>query len=48
MRLSDFETMVRRFADEVPAEFMQGVDEIAVSPRTVPHPDRAEIYTLGE
>ena len=48
MRLSDFEAMVRRFADEVPADFLQGVAEIAVSPRTVPHPDRAEIYTLGE
>jgi Zincin-like metallopeptidase len=48
MRVSDFETMVRRFADEVPADFLEGVAEIAVSPRTVPHPDRAEIYTLGE
>ena len=48
MRLSDFETMVRRFADEVPADFLEGVAEIAVSPRTVPHPERTEIYTLGE
>ncbi len=48
MRLSDFEAMVRRFADEVPADFLEGVAEIAVSPRTVPHPDRAEIFTLGE
>jgi hypothetical protein len=48
MRLSDFESMVRRFADEVPADFLQGVAEIAVSPRTVPHPDRTDIYTLGE
>lgn len=48
MRLSDFELMVRRMADEVPADFLQGVAEIAVSPRTLPHPDRAEIYTLGE
>ena len=48
MRLSDFEAMVRRFADEVPADFLEGVAEIAVSPRTVPHPERAEIYTLGE
>jgi hypothetical protein len=48
VRLSDFEAMVRRFADEVPADFLQGVVEIAVSPRTVPHPDRADIYTLGE
>jgi len=48
VRLSDFETMVRRLADEVPPEFLQGVAEIAVSPRTVPHPTREEIYTLGE
>jgi hypothetical protein len=48
MRLSDFEAMVHRFAGEVPAEFLQGVAGIAVSPRTVPHPERAEIYTLGE
>ncbi len=48
MRLSDFEAMVRRIADEVPAEFVQGIAEVAVSPRTVPHPERADIYTLGE
>jgi Zincin-like metallopeptidase len=48
MRFSDFEAMVRRIADEVPAEFMQGVAEVTVSPRAVPHPDRAEIFTLGE
>jgi hypothetical protein len=48
MRLSDFEAMVRRIADEVPAEFMQGIAEVAVSPRAVPHPDRLEIFTLGE
>ncbi len=47
MRLSDFEAIVRRVADEVPSEFLQGIAEIAVSPRTVPHPDRAEIFTLG-
>lgn len=48
MRLSDFESMVGRLADEVPSEFLPGVAEIAVSPRTVPHPTREEIYTLGE
>ncbi len=35
-------------ADELPAEFLVGVAEIAVSPRTVPHPGREEIFTLGE
>jgi hypothetical protein len=48
MRLSDFEAMVRRLADEVPSEFLQGIAEVTVSPRTVPHPERPEIYTLGE
>jgi hypothetical protein len=48
MRLADFEAMVIRMAAEVPREFLAGVAEIVVSPRTVPHPDRPGIYTLGE
>jgi hypothetical protein len=48
MRLADFEGMVRRMADEVPREFLQGIAEIAVSPRTVPHPTRPDTFTLGE
>ncbi len=48
MRLSDFEMLVRRQAAEIPAEFLEGIAEIVVSPRTVPHPDREEIWTLGE
>jgi hypothetical protein len=40
--------MVRRLADDVPLDFLEGIAEIAVSPRSLPHPDRAEIYTLGE
>ena len=37
MRLSDFEAMVVRMAGEVPREFLDGVGEIVVSPRTVAH-----------
>jgi hypothetical protein len=48
MRLSDFESMVHRFEADLPADFLEGIAEIAVSPRTVPHPDRTEVYTLGE
>lgn len=48
MRLADFEAMVRRLSEEVPAHFFEGVAEVAVSPKSVPHPTRAEIYTLGE
>lgn len=48
MRLADFEAMVRRLGHEVPAGFFDGVAEVVVSPKAVPHPTRAEIYTLGE
>jgi hypothetical protein len=48
MRPSDFEAMVVRMAGEVPREFLDGVAEIIVSPRTVPHPERPGIFTLGE
>lgn len=48
MHLPDFEALVRRLCDEVPAQFYEGIAEVVVSPRTVPHPERAEIFTLGE
>jgi len=48
MRQADFEAMVRGMAAEIPEEFLAGVAEISVSPRTVAHPDRPDIYTLGE
>lgn len=48
MRLTDFEAMVRRLCSEVPDHFFEGIAEVVVSPRTVPHPDREEIFTLGE
>jgi hypothetical protein len=48
MRLADFETMVRRLCEEVPEHFFDGIAEVVVSPRVVPHPDREEIFTLGE
>jgi hypothetical protein len=45
---ADFEASVRRLAAEIPEEFLDGIAEIVVSPRTVVHPERAEVYTLGE
>ena len=48
MRLADFESMVRRLSHEVPGSFFDGIAEVVVSPRAVPHPDREEVYTLGE
>jgi hypothetical protein len=48
MRLSDFDAMVCRLSEEVPAHFFEGVAEVVVSPRTLPHPEREDVYTLGE
>jgi hypothetical protein len=48
MRLADFENMVRRLCDEVPADFFDGIAEVVVSPRVVPHPERPDVFTLGE
>lgn len=48
MRLADFEAMIRRLCKEVPSTFLDGIAEVVVSPRTVPHPERTEIFTLGE
>jgi zinicin-like metallopeptidase len=48
MRLADFETMIRHLCDEVPINFLEGIAEVVVSPRVVPHPERAETFTLGE
>ena len=48
MRRRDFETMVRAMARELPAEFLSGIEGITVTPKTVPHPVRADVYTLGE
>ena len=48
MRLDDFREMVRRLSEELPAQFLDGIAEVTVSPRTVAHPDRSGIFTLGE
>ncbi len=49
MRLADFEAMVRRLSDEVPPSTTSRASPRSSCRRaTVPHPDRAEIYTMGE
>lgn len=48
MRLDDFRALVTRLKVEVPPAYLQGIVDIAVSPKAVPHPVRAEVYTLGE
>ena len=48
MRLSDFEDMVRRLCDDVPADFFDGIAEVVVSPRVIADPERPDVFTLGE
>jgi len=48
MQLEAFRRLVRQLAQEVPAEYLDGVAAVDVSPRTVVHPDRPDVYTLGE
>ena len=48
MRFDDFRAMVERLARDVPLEFRDGIVAIEVSPKTVPHPVRGDVYTLGE
>jgi hypothetical protein len=48
VRLEDFRSLVRRLQAEIPTEFRGGVVEIEVSPATIPHPLRPDVYTLGE
>lgn len=48
MRRRDFEAMVRRMTAELPAEFLEGVERVEVTSKTLPHPLREGVYTLGE
>jgi zinicin-like metallopeptidase len=48
MRLDDFRELVLRLSEELPGQFLDGIAEVVVSPRTLPHPDRPGIFTLGE
>ena len=48
MRLDDFRALIDRLKAEVPAAYLHGIVDISVSPKAVPHPVRADVYTLGE
>jgi hypothetical protein len=48
VRFDDFRALIERLQREIPPEFQGGVVEVQVSPKTVPHPVRGDIYTLGE
>jgi len=48
MQFNDFRSLVERLQGDIPREFQGGVVAIEVSPKTVPHPVRGDVYTLGE
>jgi hypothetical protein len=48
VRLDDFRSLVERLTRQVPAAYLDGVVAVDVSPKTVPHPVRGDVYTLGE
>jgi hypothetical protein len=48
MRLLDFEALIDRLLAEMPPEYLDGILGVEVSRHTLPHPERAEVYTLGE
>jgi hypothetical protein len=48
VRVDDFRALVARLERDIPPEFEGGVVGVEVSPKTVPHPVLADIYTLGE
>lgn len=48
MLFADFERVARALWEDIPAEYKQGVDGLIVDRSALTHPDRPEIYTLGE
>jgi hypothetical protein len=48
MELPAFEAMVRRMSTTIPSEYFDGITEVVVSPRALPHPVRGGVFTLGE
>lgn len=48
MQLADFERMVERMIADIPPQYLEGIAGIEVSSRTIRHPERDGVYTLGE
>lgn len=48
MRLDDFRALVDRLVRQVPPAYLEGIVAVEVSPKTIPHPVRGDVYTLGE
>jgi len=48
VRLDDFRALVEGLLQRVPPAYLDGVVAVEVSPKTIPHPVRGDVYTLGE
>ncbi len=48
MKFPDFERLAHEAYEEIPEHFKEGIDGLVVSREAVPHPERADVYTLGE
>jgi hypothetical protein len=48
MKIGAFQQMVDALVDDVPAEYLEGLAAVDVSPRALPHPVHADVYTMGE
>lgn len=47
MNLDDFERLARRYWDEIPEEYKEGIDGLVVHKEALPHPVQAGVHTLG-
>lgn len=48
MNRAEFTSLVRTIARDLPIEYLDGIADLSVSPKTAPHPVRAGVFTLGE
>jgi hypothetical protein len=48
VRFDDFRSLVDHLVRDVPPAYLDGIVAVDVSPKTVPHPVRGDVYTLGE
>ncbi len=44
----DFQSLIDRLTRDIPADYLDGVADIAVSRRAVPNPKSPEVFTMGE
>lgn len=48
MRFGEFERLAREIFDEIPDEYLRGIDGLTIRREAPEHPDHPGVYTLGE